>query len=99
MSLLSWLDKTADAGLRQRLVAQRSGTASGCSHDVVGSRVSKVFPSLACGEDVGETKCRLFCSEILCFNNKISICLSIISRIRSRSSNSIHVQFALIFRF
>jgi hypothetical protein len=45
--------------------------------DVVGSRVSKVlvFPSSAYNEDVGETKCHLFCSATLRFTNKISIYL------------------------
>ena len=45
--------------------------------DVVGSRVNEVlvFLSSACGEDVGETECRLFCSETLRFTNKLSIYL------------------------
>jgi hypothetical protein len=63
--------------------------------DVVESQVSEtlVFPSSACGEDVGETKCHLFCSETLCFTNKQSIYLYKISTIRSsRSSYSIHIR-------
>jgi hypothetical protein len=45
--------------------------------NVVGSRVSMVlvFQSSACGEDVCETKGHLFCSETLCFTNKLSIYL------------------------
>jgi hypothetical protein len=49
--------------------------------DVVGSQVNEVlvFPSSACVEDVGETKCccRLFCSETLRFTNKLFIYLSV----------------------
>jgi hypothetical protein len=70
--------------------------------DVVGSRVSEVsvFPSSACGDDVGETKCRLFWSETLRFINTLYLSIYVVCRIiSSRSSNSIHIRFALIFRF
>ncbi len=60
--------------------------------DVVGSQVSNVlmFPSSARGEDVGETKCCLFCLASLRFTNKSH---------RIEVVGVVILRFVLIFRF
>ena len=63
--------------------------------DVVGSCVSDVlvFPSSARGEDVGETKCCLFCLAKLRFTNKSH-------RIRSSRSSyfKVRINFLVLVR-
>ncbi len=70
-------------------------SAEELEEDVVGSRVSDllVFPSSASGEDVGETKCCLFCMATLRFTNKSH-------RIRSSRSSyfEVHINFSVLVR-